>query len=360
MRVLQIIDSLHAGGAERMAVNYANALVDKVEFSGIVITRAEGILQKQLRPEVFYSFLNKKKTIDLAAIYRLKRMVIDHKIDILHAHGTSFFTAFLFKIFYFRIKIVFHEHYGGRAKQSFFKNMPLLFCSLFFNKILVVTKELEQWFLKKRFSQVIFFPNFAVFDEKEKAVTQLFGNNDKRIICLANLKNPKNHQLLVRAFYESDIIKEGWTLHLVGKNYKDQYASVLQKKIDDLGISKHVYLYDTKSDIKNILSQSTIGVLCSSFEGFPVTLLEYGLAKLAVVASDVGFCSKIIIDNKTGLLFKPNSYEKLTFSLKKMSADEKLRNQLSTNLNTLVIDNFSAQIVILNLVILYKEMVYEN
>ena len=360
MRVLQIIDSLHAGGAERMAVNYANALVSKIEFSGIVVTREEGILQSHLHPKVFYGFLNKKRTLDFAAIYQLKKIVIDRKIDILHAHGTSFFTAFLLKIFYFKIKIVFHEHYGSRSNQSFFKNMPLLFCSLFFDKIFVVTKELEKWFLKKGFSKVVFFPNFAVFDKKEEVITRLSGNNDKRIICLANLKNPKNHQFLIRAFHQSGIIKEGWSLHLVGKDYKDQYSRDLLKQIDDLEISKNVYLYDAKSDIKNILSQSTIGVLCSSFEGFPVTLLEYGLAKLPVISSNVGSCSEIIIDNKTGLLFNPNSIEKLTLSLKKLIINEELRNHLSENLNTLTLHNFSEEIVILNLVTRYKKVVYEN
>jgi glycosyltransferase involved in cell wall biosynthesis len=360
MRVLQIIDSLHAGGAERMAVNYANALAHKIEFSGIVVTREEGVLQNQLHTEVFYTFLNKKATIDFASIFRLKKIIIEHKIDILHAHGTSFFTAFLLKIFYFKIKIVLHEHYGGRSNQNFFKNISLLFCSVFFNKILVVTKELEQWFLKKRFSKVVFFSNFAAFDEKDTSVTTLKGNNNKRIVCLANLKNPKNHHFLIQAFHQSDIIKEGWSLHLVGKDYKDQYSGTLLKQIDDLGINNNVYLYDAKSDIKNILSQSTIGVLCSSFEGFPVTLLEYGLAKLAVISSAVGFCSEVIIDNETGLLFNPNSFDKLTLSLKKLSVDEKLRDQLATNLNTLVLQNFNQEIVILKLIMCYKEVVYEN
>ncbi len=36
MRVVQIIDSLEAGGAERMAVNYANALSKNIEFSGLI------------------------------------------------------------------------------------------------------------------------------------------------------------------------------------------------------------------------------------------------------------------------------------------------------------------------------------
>jgi hypothetical protein len=32
MRIAQIIDLLEAGGAERMAVNYANALTEKLIF----------------------------------------------------------------------------------------------------------------------------------------------------------------------------------------------------------------------------------------------------------------------------------------------------------------------------------------
>ena len=48
MRILQIIDSLEAGGAERMAVNYANALAITIEFSGLVATRKEGPLLNQV------------------------------------------------------------------------------------------------------------------------------------------------------------------------------------------------------------------------------------------------------------------------------------------------------------------------
>jgi len=32
MRIVQIIDSLEIGGAEKMAVNYANALSRKIDF----------------------------------------------------------------------------------------------------------------------------------------------------------------------------------------------------------------------------------------------------------------------------------------------------------------------------------------
>ena len=48
MRILQIIDSLEVGGAERMAVNYANSLAGRVAFSGLAATRAEGPLRDEL------------------------------------------------------------------------------------------------------------------------------------------------------------------------------------------------------------------------------------------------------------------------------------------------------------------------
>ena len=48
MRVLQLIDCLRSGGAERMSVTYANALAKRIEGSFLCCTRKEGLLKKQL------------------------------------------------------------------------------------------------------------------------------------------------------------------------------------------------------------------------------------------------------------------------------------------------------------------------
>ena len=63
MRIVQLIDSLEAGGAERMAVNYANVLAEQIEFSGLAATRKEGALLDQINSNVSYLFLNKKKQV---------------------------------------------------------------------------------------------------------------------------------------------------------------------------------------------------------------------------------------------------------------------------------------------------------
>ncbi len=360
MRVLQIIDSLNAGGAERMAVNYANALGDKIEFSGIVVTRKEGILQNQLSKKVSYYFLDKRKAIDFKSIQKMKAIIVQNNIDILHAHGTSFFTAFLVKLICFRVKIVFHEHNGDRSNQSFFKNLPLFVCIHFFAQILVVNKQIESWFHRIGIKSASYFPNFASFESVDFEKTELKGQIGKRIVCLANLRNPKNHQVLLRAFHALDLKAQDWSLHFVGKNYQDEYAEKVVTLTNELKITDSVFLYNAKSDIENILSQANIGILCSTYEGFPVTLLEYGLAKLPVISSNVGFCSEVIIHDKTGLLFDPISFEDLASQLQKMINDSNLKSNLSEQLNKLVTSNFSKEKVIDNLITVYQNVIDEN
>ena len=105
MRIIQLIDSLEVGGAERIAVNYANALANRIEFSGIVASRKQGALRNRIHEEVFFACLNKKFTFDIKAIFNLRSLCKTHNIDWIHAHGTSYFTAFLLKLIYLVDKI---------------------------------------------------------------------------------------------------------------------------------------------------------------------------------------------------------------------------------------------------------------
>lgn len=104
MRIVQIIDSLETGGAERMAVNYANSLSNQIEFSGLIVTRKEGLLRNYVSKNVFYLFLEKKSSFDLKAVFKLKNYIKSNNVDIMHAHSSSFFIAVLVKIMMPKIK----------------------------------------------------------------------------------------------------------------------------------------------------------------------------------------------------------------------------------------------------------------
>ena len=347
MRILQLIDSLEAGGAERIAVNFANALSDKVSMSALVATRQEGILKNELHEKVSYLFLNKKRTIDLKSIFRLRSFVKKNNINIVHAHGTSFFLAFLLKLVYPKIKIIWHEHYGARVHQSTMDNLILLFSSFLFSSVFVVNHQLEAWVRKNLFlKKVYFIPNFATLNKAHKNITFLRGTGEKRIVCLSNLKKPKNHIAILIAFNEMKLNDLGWTLHLIGKDYDDNYSNLLKDFISENKLENSIFIYGSQNDIQHILSQATIGVLASTSEGFPLTLLEYGLAKLPVISTNVGYCSLIIKDNFNGLLFDPLSNTHIQEQLRKMISYKVLRDTFALHLQELVLDKYSSDGVI--------------
>ncbi len=357
MRVVQIVDSLEIGGAEQVAVNYANSLARKIEFSGLVATRKEGLLKEQLHSDVAYCFLKRKSTFDLKAVFKLKAFLKENKADILHAHGTSFFIAFLLKAIFPKIKVIWHEHYGARANQSMRQNTVLYVASFFFSMIFVVNMQLKTWIEKRlHYKKVYYIPNFASSRINEKNVTKLKGTEGKRIVQLANLKNPKNHIIALRAFSSLKLHEQDWSLHLIGRDFQDDYSRELKDFIALNALEDSIFLYDLRNDVQNILLQAEIGILTSVSEGFPVSLLEYGQAGLAVLSTNVGYCSNIIENDVNGLLFNPENLPEMKRQLSKMTSDKALREFFGVNLRQTVAAKFSEESVLESLLIKYDTL----
>jgi len=348
MRIVQVIDSLEIGGAEKMAVNYANALLTKIEFSGLVATRAEGSLKNQLNEKVSYLFLCRKRTIDFGAVLRFKKYCKENNIDFIQAHGTSYFIAMLVKFVYPKVKIVWHEHFGARLREDVNKNTLLLFCSYFFKGIIVVNTSLEEWCkLNLRCNTIILLNNFTL-NKVEIPSTILKGIEKKRIVCLANLKYPKNHSFLVEI--ASKILKEypDWSFHLIGKDFQDDYSNQLKAQIADYKLNDSVFIYGSKNDIFHILKQSDIAILTSTSEGMPVSVIEYGLMKMPVVLTKVGEIPFIIKDGIEGFLVDVNDVDLFYEKLIKYIQDEDLRVQMGNSLYQTTIKNHSEKGIVTN------------
>ncbi|WGD34863.1 glycosyltransferase [Olleya sp. YS] len=310
MKVLQLIDSLEAGGAERVAVNFANALVDEIEGSFLCATRAEGLLQSSIKNEVEYLFLNKQNTLDIKATRRLLRFVNQHQITVIHAHSTSYFLATIIKILKPKLKLVWHDHYGKSEFLDQRSQGILKICSYFFNHVFSVNSKLEAWAKNNlKVKSVSYLPNFAVKNELT-STTNLKGEFGKRIVCLANLRPQKDHLNLLKAFKVVLNEHPDWTLHLVGHDFKDEYSKSVFNYIKDNKLEQNVFVYGSCPDISAILSQCSIGILSSKSEGLPLALLEYGLAGLPVIATHVGDCNLVISERTEGQLIpSENSLE---------------------------------------------------
>jgi glycosyltransferase involved in cell wall biosynthesis len=348
MRILQLIDSLEAGGAERMAINYANAIVDTLGFSALVATRKEGALLGQMDSKVTYLFLNKKSKLDFGALWRLRSFVLQHTITHVHAHSTSFFIAFLLKLTLPSLKIIRHDHYGNASFLDQRPNKVLQFTASSFSGVIAVNEQLQAWSVKKLKSKnVIYLPNFITSESKKYTkTTYLKGSSGKRIILLANLRPQKNHFLLLEVAHMLKTSQPDWTFHLVGKDFEDDYSLAIKNKIKELQLENQVFLYGSRSDVNCILNQSTIGILTSMSEGLPVALLEYGMHHLPVVVTAVGEVPQIITNGVNGWLIPSNGVTSFYEALIVLMEDASVRAKMAVALHQTIAEGYSAEKVV--------------
>lgn len=347
MRIAQIIDSLEVGGAERMAINYANALSGKISFSGLVVTRVEGDLKSKIQSDVNYFYLNRKRTIDVKAVLRLKSYCKKNKIQVLQPHSSSYFIAFLVKLIYPKIKIIWHDHNGLSEFLGAQKWIPLKVASFFFKGIIVVNHQLKNWAVKELYcKKVICLANFTSQEVTFEKETILNGLSGKRIVCLANLRSQKNHFLLIKVAKKIKESHPEWSFHLIGKDFKDIYSKQLNDLILDKNLNQTVFLYGTKNDVVNILNQADIGILTSKSEGLPVALLEYGLQKKAVVVTQVGEIPLIVKNKQNGFSVPSNDVDSFYNSLVSLIENFNLRFEYGEALHKTIMKNNSEEVII--------------
>lgn len=308
MRILQLIDSLEVGGGERMAVNIANLLSSKDIPNLLIVSRKSGPLEIFINNKYSLKILSKKNSFDLGSFLDLVGIIRDFKPTIIHAHDSSVFWAGLIRVFFPKIKMVWHAHYGGLVggDNRFGKQLPLVKNKI--NGFIGVNSHLVNW-AKKEFpkcDQFVYISNFPDIPSGLKR-----DETKKIITCVANLKHPKNHILLVKSFFHFQKRHTEYQLNLVGKKSDENYFNDLKLEIEALGIQSSVHFLGEVLDLSEVFEQSTFAVLASEVEGLPVSLLELGLAGVPVISSGVGQCPQLLGNGKFGYLFQSGNQKEL-------------------------------------------------
>jgi glycosyltransferase involved in cell wall biosynthesis len=355
MKILQIIDSLDAGGAERMAVNIANELQTAGHESHLCVTRIEGLLKESIQNEVSYLFLERKGRIGWAAILQLRNYLKTNKIEVVHAHSTSaFITVLSIVTLQNKPKFIWHDHYG-KANELISRPTKLLnHLSRFFDHIISVNSLLKDWAIEKlRTKEVTYLENFAVKSTDSQLISSLKGNHGKRIICLANLREQKDHFNLIHAFEIVYKTYPEWTLHLCGQDFTDLYSSKVKNLISEKNLQNSIFLLGSRSDVSSVLEECDISVLPSKSEGLPVALLEYGLHHLPVVVTDVGACKEVV--SNFGIVVESENAQLLSAALLQLIKNKSQREEFAIQFHNHVINNYGSKRYVDKLVSIYDK-----
>ena len=111
-----------------------------------------------------------------------------------------------------------------------------------------------------------------------------------------------------------------------------------------------------RSDIEVILSAADIVLLTSDNEGTPLCLIQAGMAKIPVVATNVGSISEIVINEVTGFV-TPIEITSIVDALLRLVSDADLSISLGRNAQDFTSHNFSLARLIQDHEELYKKLI---
>ncbi|WP_283709997.1 glycosyltransferase family 4 protein [Pseudoalteromonas prydzensis] len=135
-------------------------------------------------------------------------------------------------------------------------------------------------------------------------------------------------------------------LKIAGIFDSDSPFAYTSEEIDEMAAYPFVDWLGKRSDIKNLISESDVVCLPTTYgEGVPRILIESCAVGRPIITTPLGGCKDICIDGFNGFLVDPNSSESISSALKKLALNYSLINEYGANGRELVESKFSNQSV---------------
>jgi glycosyltransferase involved in cell wall biosynthesis len=346
MRILQLIDTLKIGGAERMAVNISNVLAINGHEVVLCATREGGSLVQFIHGAVKYKQLHKRHAIDIFSFISLSKLIRLHKIELIHAHSSSIYWAVGAKLLNPGVKVVWHDHAGNSESLTNNDRKGIQSISKRIDSIIAVNEKLQNWSVvntKVDNNNILFINNFPLLSIAPN--TPRDDPDRIKIICLANIRSQKDHSTLIEAIHIlcSQHSIPNIEVLLVGAFYDDDYCRNIKTLIHQYNLASVIKLVGPVEDTASLLSSVDIGVLSSESEGLPVSLLEYGLAGLPVVCTDVGQCKAVLGNGTLGWVVPPKNAIQLADAILDVLKDRTRSYTIGQGLKKHITTRYSAE-----------------
>lgn len=188
-------------------------------------------------------------------------------------------------------------------------------------------------------------PNIEVIPNAAMHVSESYSDvTNKRVIAVGRLDYQKGFDRLIEAW---DLIQRtgkfaDWQLDIFGQG---EWREMLQHMVDEKGLQDTVQIHRPTKQIGEEYVKSSLLVMSSHYEGFPMVMIEAMACGLPVVSFDYKCGPKDIIQHGiNGLLVPEGDVKALANAMMEVMTDEVYRKMLSRNAKK-VVDTYSEEAV---------------
>jgi glycosyltransferase involved in cell wall biosynthesis len=338
IKVLQAIRQGSVGGGESHVLSLVGAL-DKELFEPIVLSFTDGAMITRLQQMgIRHYVIPSLKPFDVSCWMRVKSLIQEEGIDIVHAHGSRAASNLFLPARMSGRPLLYTIHgWSFHDDQPFLqKNLRVLSERLLTGgtKANISVSASNQETGVKHFrgfkSTVInngidldrFNPDLVLSTVREELNIPAYHTVVGYIARITLQKDPLN---MIRAFKEVLRTQKNITLLVVGEgDLLPETIALAQQE----GIMEHIRFQPFRSDVPALLQAIDIFCLPSLWEGLPIGLLEAMAMRKAVIVTAVDGSKEIVQDGENGLVVPAQDPLQLAAAITRLHQDIPLRTAL--------------------------------
>lgn len=332
MKVLQIINNLATGGAEKLILETVPLFHSKQITCDVLVLNGYE-----------FPFLKELKNLNICNIYSIttgsmynpliifKLIKYLKKYDVAHVHlfPSLYYVALAKMISFSKCKIVFTEHSTSnkRIRTKLFKLLDPLFYKPY-SKIITISEKVDFLiknhlnFNENKFELIKNGINLEKINEAKTVNFDFLPNqeNFKILLQVSSFQYPKDQKTVIKSL---KLLPENVILFLVGVGeLKNECEEFVKKE----KLSHRVYFLGQRMDVPNILRSVDIVILSSHYEGLSLSSVEGMASGKPFVASKVQGLTEVVKD--AGLLFEKNNVIQLSKYIRKLLENKIFYNQI--------------------------------
>ncbi len=350
-RVLHVIRSLEAGGAERVVVEYA-LHHDVSRYSPeVCCLDTDGRLAGTLRDAgIPVHMLRRRRRFDFGVLIQLVKLISERGFDVVHSHGSGAMAFALPAGIIARAPVIVRTEHNVVYRRSLSRRLLRRLAALREDAQIAVSEAVRSSHIRDRGAPAERFVTIRNGIAAERLavpsgrddIGRSLGVSKSAVVALSvgSLTEQKDYMNLLNA--AAIVVAQSPNIVFLiagGGDLEDDLVTTARA----LGVSDHVRFLGERDDIPLLLRRADIMVNSSAWEGLPITILEAMAAGVPTVATDVGGTAEVVSGGDCGLVVPSKDPESLAAAILKLAGNSALREQLSSRAREIYLRRYTAE-----------------